>query len=462
MFDATTYTNRRNQLQEKMGKGLLLFLGNNESPMNYTDNTYPFRQDSDFLYFFGLNQTGLAAVIDIDNQKTILFGDDLSVEYVVWMGPQPSMAERAQRIGVEHTAPFSTLAGYLAKAQSAGQEIHYLPPYRGSNKILMSQLLGQNLNAIDKGSSVALVKAIVSIASIKEAQEIAEMEKALATTQKMHHAAMQSARAGMLEAELVGLIEGLAIAGGGRLAYPAILTINGQTLHNHDHSNRLREGQMVLCDFGAESASSYASDITRTFPVAKTFTAQQKAIYQIVLNAEMQAIDALQPGVPYKDVHLLAAKLIANDLKSLGLMKGDIEEAVQAGAHALFMPHGLGHMIGMDVHDMEGLGEDYVGYDDTVSRSPQFGLKSLRLAKALEEGFVLTVEPGIYFIPELIDQWEANKMYSDFINYDEVEKYRSFSGIRIEDNVLITADGFRVLGPPIAKTIEEVEGMRRA
>jgi Xaa-Pro aminopeptidase len=461
MFDRNTYINRRNKLQQKTGKGLLLFLGNNESPMNYTDNTYPFRQDSDFLYFFGLGQPGLAAIIDVDNQKTILFGDDLSVEYVVWMGPQPSMTERAQRVGVEHTAPFNALADYLAKAQAAGQDIHYLPPYRASNKILLSQLLGQSLPAIDQGASASLIRAIVSIASIKEPQEIAEMEKALVTTQKMHHAAMQNAHAGMLEAELVGLIEGLAIAGGGRLAYPAILTINGQTLHNHDHSNRLQEGQMVLCDFGAESASSYASDITRTFPVANTFTTQQKAIYQLVLDAENQAIAALKPGVPYKDIHLLAARLMAEGLKDLGLMKGDIDEAVQQGAHALFFPHGLGHMIGMDVHDMEGLGENYVGYDDTISRSTQFGLKSLRLAKALQEGFVLTVEPGLYFIPELIDQWKAEGKHASFINYDEVEKYRSFSGIRIEDNVLVTADGFRVLGPPIAKTIAEVEKLRQ-
>jgi Xaa-Pro aminopeptidase len=459
MFSPETYVQRRQKIQEKVGSGLLLFLGNNDSPMNYTDNIYPFRQDSDFLYLFGLNQTGLAAIIDIDAQETILYGDDLSVEHIVWMGPQPSMADRAASVGVTHTAASNQLAKRIATAQKKGQAIHYLPPYRADNLITLSQLLDCSLEEVKANRSEALIKAIVAVASIKEDQEIREMEIALAASRQMHHAAMQKAKAGMKESELVGIIEGIAIATGGRLAYPAILTINGQTLHNHDHSNIMKDGQLVLADLGAEAPSAYASDITRTFPVSSSFTAQQKSIYQIVLDAEVSCIEMLKPGITYKEVHLHAAKVIAKGLKAMGLMKGDVDEAVQAGAHALFFPHGLGHMIGLDVHDMEGLGEDYVGYDDSVSRSPQFGLKSLRLAKALEPGYVLTVEPGIYFIPELIDQWKSDEKFNDFINYSEVEKFKAFSGVRIEDNVLITADGHRVLGPPIAKTIEEVEAV---
>jgi Xaa-Pro aminopeptidase len=459
MFSPETYVQRRQKIQEKVGSGLLLFLGNNDSPMNYTDNIYPFRQDSDFLYFFGLNQTGLAAIIDIDAQETILYGDDLSVEHIVWMGPQPSMADRAASVGVTRTAASNQLAKRIATAQKKGQAIHYLPPYRADNLITLSQLLDCSLEEVKANRSEALIKAIVAVASIKEDQEIREMEIALAASRQMHHAAMQKAKAGMKESELVGIIEGIAIATGGRLAYPAILTINGQTLHNHDHSNIMKDGQLVLADLGAEAPSAYASDITRTFPVSSSFTAQQKSIYQIVLDAEVSCIEMLKPGITYKEVHLHAAKVIAKGLKAMGLMKGDVDEAVQAGAHALFFPHGLGHMIGLDVHDMEGLGEDYVGYDDSVSRSPQFGLKSLRLAKALEPGYVLTVEPGIYFIPELIDQWKSDEKFNDFINYSEVERFKSFSGVRIEDNVLITADGHRVLGPPIAKTIEEVEAV---
>jgi Xaa-Pro aminopeptidase len=459
MFSPETYVQRRQKIQEKVGSGLLLFLGNNDSPMNYTDNIYPFRQDSDFLYFFGLNQTGLAAIIDIDAQETILYGDDLSVEHIVWMGPQPSMADRAASVGVTRTAASNQLAKRIATAQKKGQAIHYLPPYRADNLITLSQLLDCSLEEVKANRSEALIKAIVAVASIKEDQEIREMEIALAASRQMHHAAMQKAKAGMKESELVGIIEGIAIATGGRLAYPAILTINGQTLHNHDHSNIMKDGQLVLADLGAEAPSAYASDITRTFPVSSSFTAQQKSIYQIVLDAEVSCIEMLKPGITYKEVHLHAAKVIAKGLKAMGLMKGDVDEAVQAGAHALFFPHGLGHMIGLDVHDMEGLGEDYVGYDDSVSRSPQFGLKSLRLAKALEPGYVLTVEPGIYFIPELIDQWKSDEKFNDFINYSEVERFKSFSGVRIEDNVLITADGHRVLGPPIAKTIAEVEAV---
>jgi Xaa-Pro aminopeptidase len=287
------------------------------------------------------------------------------------------------------------------------------------------------------------------------------MEKAVTISGQMHIAAMRGAMVGIKEAQLAGIVEGIAIGAGGDLAYPAILTVNGQTLHNHYHGNTLQSGQLILGDFGAETAMHYAGDITRTFPVDKQFTEQQKHIYQLVLQAEMAAIEALKPGVPYRDIHLMAARIMADGLKDLGLMKGDMEAAVAEGAHALFFPHGLGHMLGLDVHDMEDLGEDYVGYTDQIKRSEQFGLRSLRLGRELEAGFVLTVEPGLYFIPELIDQWQAAGKHKDFINYDKVADYRDFSGVRIEDNVLITEDGYRVLGEPIPKTVAEVEALRR-
>ena len=460
MFDPNTYINRRKQLQNKLNNGVLLILGNEESPMNYTDNTYHFRQDSNFLYFIGIDKVHLAAIIDVDEGKTILFGDDLSVEYIVWMGAQPSMRALADASGIEEVAAYSDLATTLAKAQSNGRPIHYLPPYRADNKIKLSQYLSLSLEEVGANASVPLIKAIVKQASIKSAEEIAEMEKAVNISGQMHVAAMRAAKVGMKEAELAGLVEGIAVSGGGHLAYSVILTINGQTLHNHYHGNELVPGRLVLGDFGAETSMHYAGDITRTFPVDRTFTAKQKDIYQLVLDAEEGVIDRLQPGITYLDMHLHAATTIAEGLKALGLMKGNIEDAVEAGAHALFFPHGLGHMIGLDVHDMEDLGENYVGYTDALKRSTQFGLKSLRLARTLEAGFVLTVEPGIYFIPELIQQWENSSKFKEFIAYDKVKDYLDFGGIRIEDNVQITDNGSRVLGEPIPKSIQEVEAVR--
>ncbi|MEN0003288.1 MAG: aminopeptidase P family protein [Bacteroidota bacterium] len=459
-FAPEIYQERRQQLMQSLGSGLILLLGNEESPMNYTDNTYPFRQDSNFLYFCGVDRPHVAMLIDIEAGTSTLFGDDPSVDSIVWTGPQTSMAELGQLCGTAHHASYSNLPKALEAARSKQRPIHYLPPYRHDNAIKLHEWLEIPLRQLKEKASTALIKAIIAQASYKSPVEVAEMEKAVNTSQKMHVAVMQNVRAGMIEAELAGLVEGLAISGGGRLAYSAILTVNGQTLHNHHHHNVLREGQLILGDFGAETVMRYAGDITRTVPVSKTFTQQQKEVYNIVLESQLDAIAALKPGVPYRDVHLLACKTIASGLKDLGLMKGDAGEAVAAGAHALFFPHGLGHMIGLDVHDMEDLGEDLVGYDETITRSTQFGLRSLRLGRKLETGFVITVEPGIYFIPELIDQWEAKGTCKDFINFDKLKSYRHFSGIRIEDDILITENGYRILGDPIPKTVAEIEEQR--
>jgi Xaa-Pro aminopeptidase len=345
-------------------------------------------------------------------------------------------------------------------AIAQGRQIHYLPPYRGEQTLQLSRLLDKPAEKVVEGVSVPLIEAVVRQRMVKSEAEIQEIERAVDISGEMHLAAMRQARVGMTEAQLAGLVEGIAVAGGGHLAYPVILTINGHVLHNHQHHHILQEGQMVLGDFGAETANGYAGDITRTFPVSRKFSAQQREIYQLVLQTEMNAIEACRPGLQYKEVHLLAALQIAEGLKDLGLMQGDMAEAVAQGAHALFFPHGLGHALGMDVHDMEGLGESYVGYRTGLERSKQFGLKSLRLARELEPGFVLTVEPGIYFIPQLIDIWQREGRCKEFIRFDRLDAYRDFTGIRIEDNIAITPDGCRILGKPIPKSLEEVESLR--
>lgn len=461
MFEAATYIARREQLLSRIsGSGLVLLTGNEESPVNYAANVYPFRQDSNFLYFVGLDRPHLAVLIDLDEQTCTLYGHNPGIEDVVWEGPQPSMTELARRVGIERTAEFDTLPAHLHAASLAGRKIHFLPPYRGEEKIRLHQWLGLPIEKLREEASLSLIKAIIDLRAYKTAEEIAEMELALDITRDMHVAAMQKARPGMVEAALAGMVEGIAISRGGRPAYGTILSINGQTLHNPYHTNMLQRGRLVLGDFGAETGRHYAGDITRTFPVDKTFTPRQRDIYNIVLSAETTAIAACKPGVRYLDIHLQAAEVIVDGLKSVGLMKGNTQDAVQAGAHAMFFPHGLGHMIGLDVHDMEGLGEQFVGYGD-LQRSDQFGTKYLRLARALEPGFVLTVEPGIYFIPELYDLWHSQGKFKDFIQYEQLDHYRNFGGIRIEDNVLITATGHRVLGPPIPKTVAEVEALRQ-
>ncbi len=460
MFHPKTYILRREDLKKKIDTGVLLFLGNEESPMNYPDNGYHFRQDSSFLYYFGLDFPGLAAIIDIDENREIIFGNELTIDDIVWMGTQPTLAEKGRSVGIEITAPVSDLSVYLRKAAANGRPVHFLPPYRADNKIRLWTLL-DILPADQAGkASAEMIRAVVSQRSYKSEEEIAEIEAAVDGSVKMHLAAMKMARPGMKELELAAEIQRIAVASGGQLAFPIICTVNGQTLHNHYHGNILKSGDMVLCDAGAESPFHYAGDLSSTFPVDSSFSPRQREIYQIQLNAYHAAIDALRPGVSNMDVHLLACRTLSRGLKEIGLMKGDIDEAVRQGAHAMFFPCGTGHMMGLDVHDMEDLGEQYVGYDERP-RSTQFGLKSLRLARPLEPGFVITIEPGIYFIPELIDRWKAEKKFIDFIDYDVLESYRNFGGLRNEEDFLITADGARRLGPPKPVSIEEIETLRR-
>jgi Xaa-Pro aminopeptidase len=457
MFDKKIYQQRRNKLSKQVKSGLLLFLGNGESAMNYPANTYHYRQDSTFLYFFGLSFPGLAAIIDIDENKQMVFGNDLDLDDIIWMGPQPSLKSRCAQIGVSETHSLGKLEETLKNALRMGRKIHFLPPYRPENAMLLEQLLGIHHTAVKSYASPAFVKAVVALRSIKSNEEIAEIEGAMTITAAMYREAMTMTRPGIFERDIAGKIEGIALAGGGQLAFPAIVTVHGETLHNHYHGNVLKKGDLLIVDSGYESESGYATDITRTIPVEGKFSQLQKAIYETVLAMQLTAIAMIKPGASYRTIHLKTCEILVQRFKELGLMKGDSAAAVAAGAHALFFPHGLGHMMGLDVHDMEDLGENNVGYDEKTKRSEQFGLAYLRLAKNLQPGYVLTVEPGIYFIPALIDQWQAGKKAAPFINYPAVEKLRKFGGIRIEDNVLVTAKGVKVLGNPIPKQTTAVE-----
>lgn len=462
MFAPGTYAGRREALRREIKSGIAVFPGNTEAAFNYPANTYHFRQDSTFSYFFGLNQPDLAGIIDFDNGVDLLFGNDVDMDDIIWMGPQPSMADRGKLVGIDHTAPLAGFGDTIAEALKEGRKVHFLPPYRGETKIQLWSLLGIPVSELKAAASVELIKAVVKLRSIKSAEEVAEIEKMVDVAYQMHTTAMKMAHPGIVEQEIAGTIEGIALANAGPVSFPVILSINGQTLHNHYHGNTLSEGRMMVVDAGCESEESlYSSDITRTVPVGGKFNERQRGIYEIVLNANLKAIAAIKPGIPYREVHLLAARTIADGLKSLGLMKGDTVAAVEAGAHALFFPHGLGHMMGMDVHDMENLGENYVGYDEEITRASQFGTAFLRLGRRLEPGFVLTVEPGIYFIPALIEQWKTEGKFTEFINYEKVETYKDFGGIRIEDDVLVTETGNRVLGRPIPKTVAEIEAIMK-
>lgn len=457
MFDKKIYAQRRNYLKDQVKSGLIWFMGNEDSPMNYQANPYRFRQDSTFLYYYGLNEPGLAAVIDVDEDRDILFGYEFGLEDIVWMGPQMSLKEKAEKCAVSVTLPNNKLKEILEEAVDKGRTVHYLPPYRPEHGIKIKNNLGFNLAEIETHISKPLIKAIIKQRSIKRQEEIEQIEYAHAITKTMHTAAMKMAKPGLYEHDICGKIEGIALSEGGNIAFPIILTIHGETLHNLYHGNKLKDGDMVLNDSGAETEMGYAADITRTFPVSGKFSQRQRDIYQIVLNTQLKSIKNIKPGVKYIEIHRQAARSITQGLKEQGLMIGDIDSAVMQGAHALFFPHGLGHMLGLDVHDMENFGEDLVGYDETVQRSDQFGLAYLRLARKLTPGYVLTVEPGIYFIPSLIDKWHNENKFSDFINYHEVEKYKDFGGIRLEDNVLVTDSGSRVIGQAIPKHLDEVE-----
>lgn len=460
MFTKEIYINRRHKLTSKISNGIALFMGNHEAPCNYADNTYHFRQDSTFLYYFGLDEPDLAATIDFETGQETLFADDVSLDDVVWTGPLPKMQEKAARVGISQTMERSKLTSYIQQAIKGGRHIHILPPYRADNKIELMDIFNIHPNALKAGASEELIRAVVDMRMVKQPEEIAEIDNACNIGYAMHYTAMSMAKLGMMEQELAGIMEGIAASGGLMPSFPIILTQNGEVMHGHSHQQYLTEGRLLLMDAGAETFNHYASDFTRTIPCSGTFTGIQKDLYNLVLQANESCTAMCAPGVPFKEVHLNAARVITEGMKALGFMKGDTEEAVAAGAHAAFWPTGLGHNMGLDVHDMEDLGENFVGYDHTVSRNPQFGLKSLRMARALQVGNVMTVEPGIYFIPTLLEMWKKNGHNAAFVNFDKCVPLYSFGGIRIEDDVLITPNGHRLLGSKrLPASVAEIEAV---
>ena len=463
MFAKETYIERRRVLKQSMGSGLLLFLGNTETGMNYADNIYPFRQDSTFLYYFASDYAGLAAIIDVDEDKEIIFGDELTIDDIVWTGVQPTIREKCERVGISETMPMAQLATYLKKAQAKGQQIHFLPPYRGEHQVWLQELLGINPAEQKAAVSMKFVRAVINQRNYKSAEEIEQIEEAIGVSVDMHCAAMRAVRPGVTEAQIAAIVRAEAAKHNFGLSFPIIATVNGQTLHNHAYGTTpLKDGQMFLLDSGCENTMHYAGDLTTTMPVGKQFTEQQRTVCNILRRAHLAAVEAIKPGVEFRNVHNIVLTEIAKGMVDLGLMKGNPEEAALAGAACMFLPHGLGHMMGLDVHDMENFGEVNVGYEEGRTKSTQFGFKSLRLAKALEPGFVFTVEPGIYFIPDLIDKWRAEKQFTDFICYDKLDTWRNFGGIRNEEDYLVFEGGSRRLGKYKPMSPEEIEAEHNA
>ena len=445
MFEKETYIRRRAQLKKLVGEGVVVLFGNNESPANYPANGYaPFRQDSSFLYYFGQHRDGLVGVIDIDNDEEWLFGDDIDVEDIVWMGYTPSVADLAAEVGVSKTAPLKNLNSQISNLKS--QKIHFLPPYRFDTKIQIMDLLGIHPSQQKEKASLDLIKAVVKMRATKEPQEIEAIEKACDVGYAMHTTAQLLIKPGVTERFIGGQVDGIARSLAQGVSFATIFSQHGEIMHGNPSDAPLEDGRLVLCDAGCE-LNDYCSDNTRTMPVNGKFTQRQLEIYSIVEACHDYVLEVAKPGVKYADVHFAVCRLMTDRLKELGLMKGDTEEAVRAGAHAMFLPHGLGHMMGMDVHDMEGLGQIYVGFDEeTHPNLEQFGTNCLRMGRKLEPGFVVTDEPGIYFIPHLIDLWKKEGHCKEFLNFDLLETYKDFGGIRIEDDLLITEDGCRFMG----------------
>lgn len=451
MFSKETYTSRRQTLKELVKDGLILLFGNNESPCNYPNNGYsPFRQDSSFLYYFGLQESGLIGVIDADSGEEWLLGDDVDVEDIVWYGSVPTIGSLAETVGVSNSARRAHIAKLVDDAKKQNRRIHFLPPYRHDIKIDIMDLVGIHPSQQAQAASLDLINAVVKMRSRKSEEEIEELERAAVIGYEMHTKAMRLIRPGRTEKFIAGQIDGTALSYGAHHSFPTIFSQHGEIMHGAPSMNSLESGRLVLCDCGGETINNYCSDNTRTMPVKGKYTQRQKEIYDIVDECHDLALEVSKPGVKYFDVHLAVCRRMTERLKELGLMKGNVDDAVEQGAHAMFLPHGLGHMMGMDVHDMEGLGQIHVGFDEeTRPRLEQFGTNCLRMGRRLEEGFVITDEPGIYFIPALIDDWKAKGHCKDFINYDLLETYKDFGGIRIEDDILITENGCRFIGEKV-------------
>lgn len=453
MFSKEVYARRRQTLVAKMAdsaaegkRGIALFIGNTEAPAQYKDNCYKFRQDSTWLYFFGIDQPLYAAIIDLDNGNETIFANDVEIGDIIWMGPQPSVASVAASVGVEKSAPYTDLNAAVAKVLAEGRPVHFVKPSRYYNTMKIASLLSCGTDEVAGRFSLALTKAIISMRLVKEDCEIEVIDDACDLGYEMHTVARNSIVPGIIEQEIVGKMDGVTLSKGWGVSFPTILTQHGETLHNHLHDKIIEPGKLMVIDAGAESNVHYASDFTRTYPTSGKFTAKQREIYQIVCDCNEFAFSMTRPGISYREVHLKTMHLMLEELRALDIVRGDVQDMVEAGIAGLFMPHGLGHNMGLDVHDMEDYGENYVGYDDDQSRSPQLGLGSLRMARKLVPGNVITDEPGIYFIPALIEKWKSEKTDQGFVNYSKLESYYDFGGIRLEDDVLVTADGARRLG----------------
>ena len=447
MFDKETYIRRRSELKKLIKNCLIILFGNNESPCNFPNNSYyPFRQDSSFLYYFGQNRDGLVGVIDVDNNTETLVGNDIDIEDIVWYGSVDSVKDLAGQVGVTHSEPMKALKTICNEALRQHRKIHFLPPYRYDIKLQILDLLGIHPVQQKESASMELIMAVIKMRSCKEQQEIEELERAAVIGYKMHTTAMRLTKPGVTEKFIGGQIDGIANSYGAMVSFPTIFSQHGEIMHGNPTMDVLQSGRLALCDAGAETINNYCSDNTRTYPVNGKFSQRQLEIYSIVEACHDHALQIAKPGIKWYDVHMSVCRLMTDRLKELGLMKGDTQEAVKAGAHAMFLPHGLGHMMGMDVHDMEALDQRYVGYDDEIQPSNQFGTNALRLGRRLQEGFVVTDEPGIYFIPALIDDWKASGHCKEFINFNLLETYKDFGGIRIEDDLLITKDGCRFIG----------------
>lgn len=463
LFSKSTYVERRNELKKLVGSGLIVLFGNNDSPANYPSNTYKFRQDSSFLYYFGLHRNGLVGVIDVDNDREYLVGDEIDIEDIVWCGSVTSVAEMAEMTGVARTAAMRELPAIVESAKAQGEEVHFLPPYRFDNQIQIMDLLGIHPSQQKAAASLKLIAAVVKMRTTKTEEEIAELERAAEIGYEMHTTAMRLCRPGITEQYIGGMVDGIANAYGCMVSFQTIATQHGEVMHGNPSPAKLEAGRLMLVDAGAETNENYCSDNTRTTPVSGVFTQKQKDIYNIVVECHDHVLEVAKPGVKWWDVHFAVCRIITERLQQLGLMKGDVEESLKAGAHAMFLPHGLGHSMGMDVHDMEGLGQVYVGFDDEVRPSTQFGTNALRFGRRLQKGFVVTDEPGIYFIPALIDDWKKNGTNAQFLNFDKIDEYRDFGGIRIEDDVLITDEGCRFIGSKrIPYHVEDVEEFMRS
>lgn len=458
MFNKEIYVKRRQELKQRVGEGLIILFGNNDAPNNYAGNPYRFRQDSCFLYYFGQKRDGLVGVIDVDNDKEYIFGNDIDIDDIIWFGYVPSVSDLAAEVGVANTAPMAALKQTVDAARAKGTTIHFLPQWRGDLQIQLADLVGIHPLETREKASVKLIKSIVDMRAIKQPEEIAELMNAAEIGYLMHTTAMKECAPGVTEKYVAGVIEGIAMSLGDRYSFQSILSMHGEIQHGFPSHTPMEAGRLMLCDAGAESKENYCSDNTRVTPISGKFTQQQRGIYAAVEAAHDWVIEHSAPGIRWKDMHLGAARIITEHLQQLGLMKGNVDDAVAAGAHAMFFPHGLGHMMGLDVHDMEGLGQNYVGFDEEVQPSTQFGLNCLRCGRRLQPGFVMTDEPGVYFIPHLIQLWKSEGKHTDFINYAECEKYLNFGGVRLEDDILITEDGCRILSDKVIPYhIDDVE-----